>query len=87
MKKIFGYLLSFLLGVVGCLGLGVYTFYKKQNHFNKHQPPINYTRYTMHNVNYEAPALKDYMDISFDTRMVAERTLTILKQLILKNME
>ena len=79
MKKIFGYLLSFLFGVIGCLGLGVYTFYKKQNRLNKHQPPIDYTRYTMHNVNYEAPALKDYMDISFDTRMVAERTLTILK--------
>lgn len=83
MRKIFGYLLSFLLGVVGCFGFGLYTFNKKRYFLNKRRPPINYAQYKVHNVNYEASALKDYIDIStdisFDTRMAAERTLTILK--------
>lgn len=79
MKKVFGYLLSFLLGVIGCFGFGLYTFNKKRYFLNKRRPLINYAQYKVHNVNYEAPALKDYIDISFDTRMVAERTLTILK--------
>ena len=86
MKKIFGYLLSFLLGIVGCLGFGGYRMYKKHKGLlNRSRPSKDYTQHTWDRYKYPYKRYRivsptdDYMDISFDTRMAAERTLTILK--------
>ena len=86
MKKIFGYLLSFLLGVIGCLGFGGYRIYKKHRGLvNRSRPSKDYAQYPLNRYKYPyqryvtASHTDDYMDISFDTRMDAERILTFLK--------
>ena len=86
MKKVFGYLLSFMLGIVGCLGFGCYRLYKKHGCLlNRSRPSKDYAQYPLHRYKYPyqryvtVSHTDDYMDISFDTRMVAEHTLAILK--------